>query len=33
MTTKTIAVNDIGTVDDFLAAIDSTLKNFDDAIS
>ena len=30
MTTKTIAVNDIGTVDDFLAAIDSTLKNFDD---
>jgi small subunit ribosomal protein S1 len=30
MTTNQIAVNDIGSVDDFLAAIDSTLKNFDD---
>ncbi|MEN9710357.1 MAG: ribosomal protein [Actinomycetota bacterium] len=30
MTIKNIAINDIGTVDDFLAAIDSTLKNFDD---
>ena len=30
MTTKQIAVNDIGSAEDFLAAIDSTLKNFDD---
>lgn len=30
MTTNNIAVNDIGTVEDFLAAIDNTLKNFDD---
>jgi small subunit ribosomal protein S1 len=30
MTNNNIAVNDIGTVEDFLAAIDSTLKNFDD---
>ncbi|MEY4323798.1 MAG: ribosomal protein [Actinomycetota bacterium] len=30
MTIKNIAVNDIGSVEDFLAAIDSTLKNFDD---
>ncbi|MEY2634251.1 MAG: ribosomal protein, partial [Actinomycetota bacterium] len=30
MTIKQIAVNDIGTVEDFLAAIDSTLKSFDD---
>ncbi len=30
MTINNIAINDIGTVEDFLAAIDSTLKNFDD---
>lgn len=30
MTKNNIAVNDIGSVEDFLAAIDSTLKNFDD---
>jgi small subunit ribosomal protein S1 len=30
MTIKQIAVNDIGTVEDFLALIDATLKNFDD---
>jgi small subunit ribosomal protein S1 len=30
MTIKSIAVNDIGTVEDFLAAIDNTLKKFDD---
>ncbi|MEN9693128.1 MAG: ribosomal protein, partial [Actinomycetota bacterium] len=30
MTSKNIAVNDIGSVEDFLAAIDNTLKSFDD---
>lgn len=30
MTTKNIAINDIGSIEDFLAAIDNTLKNFDD---
>ena len=30
MTINNIAINDIGSVEDFLAAIDSTLKNFDD---
>ena len=30
MTTKNIAVNDIGSIEDFLAAIDNTLNKFDD---
>ena len=25
-----VAINDIGTVDDFIKAVDSTIKNFDD---
>ncbi|HEY8301048.1 MAG TPA: 30S ribosomal protein S1, partial [Jatrophihabitans sp.] len=29
-TTPQVAINDIGSVDDFLAAIDSTIKYFND---
>ena len=28
--TPTVAVNDIGSAEDFLAAVDATIKNFDD---